>query len=149
MSQLDVLTDLNLASWSTIFVGYTKHWINREDIFEYAMSQLLNGCDSENVAIIAGGKYLNDEEILDIISKQINIKDFVVEMDKWRLAFLVCIDQSNDSDEKKLKRLQEIYADFDYPEDMASCSVYSQDGIAPLVAMSQVVKRLKEKLSGR
>lgn len=145
MSPLGVLASLGLACWSTIFLGFKKHWIRREDIFEYAMNQLLDGCESERVAIIAGGEYLSDEELLEIISSQIDMADCVADTDKWRLAFLLCLDASDDSDENKIDKLQEIYAEFDYPEDMASCSVYSQDRLAPLVAMGQVVKRLKER----
>ncbi|MHC8340462.1 DUF2247 family protein [Pseudomonas sp. HLT2-19-2] len=145
MSPLNVLISLGLACWSTIFFGFRKRWIRRDDVFEYAISQLLNGCESERVAIIAGGEYLSDEELLAIISKQMEMTDCVADMDKWRLAFLLCIDASDDSDENKINRLQEIYADFGYPEDMASCSIYSQDGVCPLVAMNQVVKRLRER----
>lgn len=145
MSPLNVLISLGLACWSTIFLGFKKRWIRRDDVFEYAISQLLNGCESERVAIIAGGEYLSDEELLAIISKQMEMTDCVADMDKWRLAFLLCIDATDDSDENKINRLQEIYADFDYPEDMASCSIYSQDGVCPLVAMNQVVKRLRER----
>ncbi|MCU1718745.1 DUF2247 family protein [Pseudomonas sp. 5P_3.1_Bac2] len=145
MSPLGVLISFGLACWSTIFLGFRKRWIRRDDIFEYAMVQLLNGCESEHVAIIAGGEYLSDEELLEVISKQMDKTNCVVEMDKWRLAFLLCIGASGDSDKNKINRLQEIYADFDYPEDMASCSIYSQDGIDPLVAMSQVTERLMER----
>lgn len=125
------------------FLGYRKRWIGREDIFEFAMSQLLNGCESERVAIIAGGEYLNDEELLEVVSKQMEMTDLVAEIEKWRLAFLLCIDASNDSDEDKINRLQDVYAYFNYPEDMASCSIYSQDSVGPLVAMSQVVEKLR------
>ncbi|MEA9976449.1 MULTISPECIES: DUF2247 family protein [unclassified Pseudomonas] len=145
MSPLGVLSSLGLACWSTIFLGFKKRWIGREDIFEFAMNQLLNGCESERVAIIAGGEYLSDEELLEVISKQMEMASCVAEIDKWLLAFLLCIDSSNDSDEDKINRLQEIYADFDYPEDMASCSIYSQDGVDPLVAMSRVVERLRDR----
>lgn len=126
-------------------LGFRKRWVDREDIFEFAMNQLLNDCESEQVAIIAGGEHLSDEEILEIVSRQMEMTNCAVEMDKWCLAFLLCIDVSNDSDENKVNRLQEVYADFDYPEDMASCSIYSQDGIDPLVAMNQVLAALSER----
>jgi hypothetical protein len=147
MLPLNVLIDLGLASWSTMLLGFRKRWVRRDDIFEYAINQLLIGSESERVAIIAGGRYLSDEELVEIVSKQIEVENCVADIDKWRLAFLLCVDASDDSDENKIKRLQEIYADFDYPEDMASCSVYSQDRGDPLVAMKQVVNRLREKFS--
>ncbi|WP_234454605.1 DUF2247 family protein [Pseudomonas sp. LAM2023] len=87
------------------------------------MNLLLNGCESEQVAIIAGGEYLSDEEILEIVSRQMEMTNCAAEIDKWRLAFLLCIDVSNDSDENKINRLQEVYAEFDYPEDMAFYSI--------------------------
>lgn len=149
MSPLGVLISLGLACWSTIFLGFRKRWIGRKDIFEFAMNQLLNGCESECVAIIAGGEYLNDEELLEVVSKQMEMTNLLAEVEKWRLAFLLCIDTSNDSDESKINRLQEVYADFDYPEDMASCSIYSQDGVDPLVAMSRVVEKLRERFLRR
>lgn len=145
MSPLGVLIRLGLACWSTILLGFRKRWLRREDVFEFAMSQLLSGCESEHVAVIAGGECLSDEELLEIISDKMGVESGVAEMDKWRLVFLVCIDESTDSDEVKINKLQDIYADFDYPEDMASCSIYSQDGISPLVAMSRVLERLREK----
>jgi hypothetical protein len=145
MSPLGVLISLGLACWSTIFLGLRNRWIRQEDIFEYAINQLLDGCESECVVIIARSEYLSDEELLELISKQMEMTDCVADTDKWRLAFLLCLDALNDSDENKINRLQEIYADFDYPEDMASCSIYSQDDVGPLVAMNRVVERLKER----
>lgn len=145
MSPFGVLISLGLACWSTIFLGFSKRWLRREDIFEFAMTQLLNGCESERVAIIAGSEYLSDEELLEIVSRQVEMTSCVAEIDKWRLAFLICIEASNDGDENKINNLQEVYANFNYSEDMASCSIYSQDSVAPLVGMSQVVKELRKR----
>ncbi|EJN27339.1 hypothetical protein PMI36_00611 [Pseudomonas sp. GM79] len=143
MDPLKCLISLGLMEWSTILLGFGKGWVGREDIIEYALSQLLNGSESEDVAVLAGGMCLSDEELLGLASKQIKISDDVADMDKWRLAFLLCIDLSGDSDEHKIDRLQEAYADFGYPEDMALCSIYSQGNACPLVVMREVVEKLK------
>ena len=100
----------------------------------------------QEVALIAGGEYLSDEELLGLIEKKQQGQDAVSDLDKWRLAFFLCIGRSGDSEENKVCRLQEVYADFDYPEDMALCSVYSQGEVSPLVAMSWVVKKLQSQL---
>ena len=151
MSPFKMLIGLGLMCWSTIVFGFRRGGVKRNDIFDYAVTQLVNGvhADSEDVAIIACGEYLSDDELLGLISKQIESTDDVSDSDKWRLAFLSWIEASGDSDEDKINRLQEVYADFDYPEDMTSCSVYSQDGIPPLLAMSQVVEVLRERFSLR
>ncbi|MFK0089672.1 DUF2247 family protein [Pseudomonas sp. NPDC090755] len=147
MSPFEMLIKLDLMCWSTVVVGFGKGWMKRKDIFDYAISQLASGSNSVDVAVIAGGEYLSDGDLLDLILKQVKKTDCASDLDKWRLAFLLCIKSSEDCDESKVNRLQEIYADFDYPEDMASCSVYSQNDISPLVAMDQVVGELRERFS--
>jgi len=97
----------------------------------------------KDVAVIAGGEYLNDEELLGLMLKQAEKTDDIYELDKWRLAFLLSVEMSVDSDEDKVSRLQEVYADFNYPEDMSSCSIYSKDDMSPLVAMQNLVKELR------
>jgi hypothetical protein len=147
MSPISVLAQLGLASWSTIYFGFKKGWVERADIFEYAMNQISIDRDSQYEATIAGSEYLSDEELLKVISEGMGIFDCDAEMDKWRLAYLLCIDGADASAENRITMLQKIYADFEYPEDMASCSIYHQDGIGPLVAMSRLIETLKQRLS--
>lgn len=70
MDPLKCLISLGLMEWSTILLGFGKGWVGREDIIEYALSQLLNGSESEDVAVLAGGMCLSDEELLGLASKQ-------------------------------------------------------------------------------
>jgi len=100
-----------------------------------------------DIPVIAGGEYLSDEELLGLLLQQIERPVGASDLDKWRLAFLSCIEASNDTDDEKISRLQEVYADFDYPEDMASCSIYSQDSLPPLIAMHNIIKFLRGKYS--
>lgn len=145
MSPLKMMIGLGLMCWSTLVLGFRKGWVKRKDIFDYAIGQLMNGSDSEDVAVIAGGEYLSDDELIGLILNQIKESDSASDLDKWRLAFLLCIEASDDCDDGKVNRLQEVYADFGYPEDMASCSVYSRNDVSPLVAMSQVVGKLRKR----
>lgn len=146
MSPISVLVQLGLANWPTIYYGFKKGWLEREDIFEYAMSQIPVDRDSQHAVTVAGSEYLSDEELLKAVSDGVGIVDCAAEMDKWRLGFLLCVDLADASPECKVAMLQKIYADFEYPEDMASCSIYHQDGIGPLVAMRQLIERLKQRL---
>lgn len=145
MSPFSILCDLRLACWSTVLLGFRKHWVGRVDVFDYAMNQLLEGCGGEAVALIAGGEDYSDERIIEIITKDLNAIDVATDIDKWRLAFLISIDLSSCNSGEKLQRLQEIYADFGYPEDMADCSIYAENEIGPLGAMREVVDALREK----
>lgn len=145
MSPVKKLMDLGLLCWSTIFFGFKKGWVKQKDVIDYAVGLLMAGNDDETTALIAGGESLNDEELLNLISVQIDNKDEFAALDKWRLADLLCIAESEDSDQEKLDKLQEVYAKFEYPEDMESCSIYSRDEVDPLLAMMQVVKELKRR----
>lgn len=146
MSPFKVLSELRLVCWSTIFLGFRKGWVKRSDVFDYAIALLMGGDTDQEIALIAGGEYLSDEELLELIEGKQLGKNAVSALDKWRLAFLLSIEWSDGSEEDKLCRLQEVYADFEYPEDMALCSIYSQGEVPPLVAMRWVVKKLQEEL---
>lgn len=146
MSLITILINSGLLCWSTILLGLRKGWINRKDVIDYAVDLLVKGDEDESVAVIAGGECLSDDELFKLISNQVEQPDNIADIEKWRLAHLLKIAESDDDEQKKIDRLQEVYSNFDYPEDMASCSIYSQDKIDPLVAMMQVVEALKRKL---
>lgn len=149
MSPIKILINLGLLRWSTILLGLKKGWVTRKDAINYAVDLLVNGNDDEDVAIIAGGESLEDDDLLNLISNQVEQTDNTTDLDKWRLAHLLCIAESDEDEQSKLDRLQEVYANFEYPEDMASCSIYSQDEIDPLVAMMQVIEESRSKLTLR
>lgn len=145
MSSVEILKQLGLLCWSTISVGFKKGWLKQKDVIEYAVSLLMGGDDNEAVVLIAGGESLNDKKLLNLISSQIGNKDETTAIDKWRLANLLCIAESEKNDQEKIDKLQEVYAKFGYPEDMRSCSIYSQNELDPLSAMMKVVTELKRK----
>lgn len=147
MPPIRILENLGLLSWSTILLGLRNGWVSRRDLVDYAVELLVNGDEDEDVAIIAGGGSMGDDELFDLISNKAGQSDNTADLDRWRLAHLLQIAESDDDEQTKLDRLQEVYADFGYPEDMASCSIYSQDDIDPLVAMIQVVEKLMRKLT--
>ncbi|QTL37373.1 DUF2247 family protein [Pseudoalteromonas viridis] len=147
MPPIKILKNLSLLCWSTILLGLKKGWASREDAIDYAMELLVNGSEDEGVVLIAGGETLEDGELFNLISDKVEKTDIATALDKWRLAYLLNIASSDDHEQIKLDKLQEVYANFDYPEDMASCSIYSQGEIDPLIAMMQVVEVLKNELA--
>ena len=69
-----------------------------------------------------------------------------LELDKLKLAALLSLDESRISEEEKCKKLQELYATFDYPHDMSECSIYSVTSkSSPLEAMRSLIIYLKQK----
>ncbi|WNW12259.1 DUF2247 family protein [Pseudomonas sp. DTU_2021_1001937_2_SI_NGA_ILE_001] len=146
MTPLKFLTESNLARWPTILVGFKKNWVTRENIFDYAMSQLSSDGEDEHTAVIAGGRHLSNDELIEEISKKITKYKEAIELDKWRLAFLIKIKESSDCEETKINNIQCVYADFNYPEDMSSCSIYAHNNIDPLLELNQVIENLKSRI---
>ena len=145
MTPIEVLKKLGLLNWSNIYVGIKKGWATKEDAIEYAVGLLQVGCDEDGIALIAGGEQLEEDELIELISQSTSKNDSAAELDKWRMGYLISISESGDDAQTQLDRLQEVYANFNYPEDMAACSIYSQSSTQPLVAMEQVVKELKHR----
>jgi hypothetical protein len=77
-------------------------------------------CDTTtiNIVSIAAGEYLDSHEFFSLVLTQAENKLFDYDIDKWRLAFLLCIDESNANEQKKIDKLQEVYSQFNYPKDM-------------------------------
>ena len=42
--------------------------------------------------------------------------------------------------------MQELYAEFDYPEDMQECSIYHNSKISPIEAMHLLIASLKKQI---
>lgn len=151
MTVFSILESRGLLSWSAVVVGLFKGWVSREDILEHAFRLLSAGDLREEVAVLAGGIYLNDDELLGLIKRLAKSEDEAesCSLDRWRLSFLLSIDNDDSSDEEKIRRLQLVYADFHYPEDMRSCSVYSADGVCPLAAMKKLIGSLTDKFKNK
>jgi hypothetical protein len=146
MKPIELLINTNLLSWNTLFHGWMNGWVARIDIIRFAITLLVEKKDNDNevIALIASGDSLSDDDLLELVSSQMITADESVEIDKWRLAFLLCIAESDASEQEQIDELQDVYSEFGYPEDMSSCSIYAQDGVDPLEAMKKVVKELKE-----
>lgn len=150
MKPVEALKELNLVCWPSLFVGLQRGWAAKSDIADYAVNLLSTDLDNgnENIAILAGADSLDDSEVNDLLLQVGEEMEPPEAIEKWRLATLTALSESALSEEEKIDKLQELYAEFDYPEDMASCSIYSQDTVDPLAAMSEVISALKKKFTG-
>ena len=149
MSVYNQLTKLNLLSWPTLFVGFEKELILKRDLEDYAVSLLKKSDNVEpNITLLADASHYNKDEIQDIIKSQLKSENIIKESEisKLKLAALLSLEESALSDEGKCNKLQELYSDFDYPNDMSGCSIYSTDStISPLECMHNLIITLKKK----
>ncbi|MEC1581626.1 DUF2247 family protein [Bacillus subtilis] len=108
--------------WKTLYVGLKQGWINKIEVMNYAVEYLMNhpGVQQEEVLELAwGDKDDIEEAILNILRVEEN-SFYAIEKRKWRYVILLEV-KSNYSDHamELLSKLAEVYADMNYPEDMA------------------------------
>jgi|GEM_PF-1121662 len=129
MRLIDIIRKYSLLDWKTILVGFKRNWITKDEVIEFAVNQLsTTNEDDYNVSLLAGSDNESNENILNLIHKYIESKNIQLnegnEIKKWLLAHLILINEGDISDQDKLNKLQEIYSEFEYPEEMAKCSIY-------------------------
>ncbi len=149
MEPIEILHKKNILDWMTLLLGLQKGWVNNFDISNYAIEILSGDIDGldENIAMLAEARKMHKIDIQELILEisSLNIANVNPNI-KWRYALLLSLDQSNISEKAKINKLQELYADFEYPEDMESCSIYSQDNLDPLSSMRLLINDLERKI---
>ena len=142
-----------LIGWPTLAVGLDKGWLTKDALSDYALTRLCDGGDDNDIALLAGSTDLSDEEVSGLLAtlcqkEGVDLKNEQPQaLEKWRLVMLSSLQRSALSAEDKLEQLQELYAAFGYPADMASCSIYAQDGIDPLNALQNVISDLEQRFT--
>lgn len=151
MSAFDVIKQANLLDWHTLLVGLERGWCKKENLIGYAetvLAQATGEIDSDLVTIASGESLSEDDLIstgfhfLKTHGQPMSQKKGFEATEKWRFAYLSWLLQREGSDKEKVSELQELYAQFGFPEDMASCSIYSSNRTDPLVAARDVVEEL-------
>jgi hypothetical protein len=151
MSVLDVMKQANLLDWHTLLVGLEHGWCDKEMLIDYAEAALgraTGEIDGDLVSIVSGESCSEDDIIsiglhfLEAHGQPLSQGKKVEATEKWRFAHISWLLQKEGSDEEKISELQEIYAQFGFPDDMASCSIYRNNGIDPLVAARNVIAKL-------
>lgn len=155
MSAFDVMKQANLLGWHTLLVGLERGWCKKANLIAYAEARLMQAegeIDSDLVTIASGEDVSEDELIsvglhfLDAHGQPMSQEEKMESVEKWRFAHLAWLLRCRASDEEKISTLQELYAQFGFPDDMAACSIYSSNGVDPLVAAGLVVEGLSHKL---
>jgi hypothetical protein len=157
MAVFDILKQAGLLDWNTLLVGLEHGWCRKQNLIDYAEMALAQTTDEVNTDLvtIASGEHLSENNListglhfLESRGQSLSAEKRLDATEKWRLAHLSWLLQKEASDEEKISELQELYAQFGFPEDMASCSVYSNNGVDPLLAASSVVDRLAQRFLG-
>jgi len=169
MSPAELMKKFGFLNWKAILVGVIHDWISLQDIINEADKEISLGKQdkflieislsrkNKDVLIKAIETYLNDtginvDEINSIDSK---------ELKRWRLCFLISVVNSHLPDDVKVEKIQEIYSQFGFPEDMINCTPYhftfeeiekiKQKQItasysSPLESTKKLINRLREEV---
>lgn len=128
-----LMQTLGLLDWPSLWVGLERGWVWADDLIAFSTQWLLEHPDEDNehITLLAGGESLDEAELRDMLGNHLREVSgetpdprAAPEVDKWRLAALCLLDQSDLPPDEKLDALEELRAEFDYPEDMRACSRY-------------------------
>ncbi len=147
-----ILKEYKLLDWPTLLIGWKNGFATRRDIIDYAVHQISNHRNEKSVIYLASCEAEDDDEVKKYIEQLIDRQKIpfpdieAICLDRWRFAKLIALDHAELSDEEKIEELQNIYVQFEYPDDMSDCSIYSQNGLDPFLAMKNTISSLKQNL---
>ena len=117
-----IVKNINYWSWQELTWGQRKHIIRNRDIIEYAkyvLEEDIKGFNEVLELSIAD----EDEDITSLLVQLANLDKVETDeaiQEKWQYAILLDLYNNQDSYDNVYENIENIYADFDYPEDMAS-----------------------------
>lgn len=157
----ELLSEFRLNSLPVLLYGWGKGWLPKQSIVQWAIEQLEELSKSErtvdssvelSLARLAGGEVENKRLIEQVVNAYVKMSERSIAyseenfLDIWRLVQILSLLQSSDTKESKVCKLQELYAEYGYPSDMSSISIYTNDGVSPLAAAEHLARKLAMQL---
>lgn len=140
-------------SWQELLYGMENKIIDRSEVINFATHVLDEGILGFDwvLKIAIADEY---EDILPYIHELINLEDSednIMIQDKWRYAILKELYAKKSNYEDFNEKVEEIYADFDYPEDMAGFIGYmpSVDGKSMEESWQEYLTSSEEKFENK
>jgi hypothetical protein len=145
-----------------MLVGLQNGWLNQSDVAQGSVGWTLKNPDTDlqPVLLLLGCDHEEPDDIrswLEEANEATGRESEHDAMERWRWAFLADLSENTDiTEDAKVDRLQELYAQFGYPADMADCSRYfAKPGLkvgdsvkCPLKAMRELTSNLERRIFG-
>ena len=128
ISAVKVLLESELLDWPTVALGFRQQWMSVEEVESFAVSLVLKDVDPPSEVVDLTSSQLSDLDIrerLDVLVEGSLGVDERVSLRRWLFASLTVLDQSSVDEDTKLVRLQELYAEFGFPEELRYVSPYN------------------------
>jgi hypothetical protein len=105
-------------SWGLGIVGIINNYISPEDLLRDIDPNELNIIDNTKLLELYSLEENSKEKFIEILTKYFNFSDELLSNYKlvWSIAFLNNVLNSNISVSEKLKKISNLWAMFDYPE---------------------------------
>lgn len=130
MSRASILSDSHLLDWSTALVGFQRGSMTAAEVAELAVAKIgaEAGPIGRDLAEVASAEALMVADVVDhltTLSESSAAVDDELAVRRWLLASLIELEQSRLDEEAVLARLQRIYAEFGYPEELRYVTPYN------------------------
>jgi len=120
--------EAGLLDWPTAVIGFRQQWMSAEDVQAFAVNRILEELEPASEVVDLTSSQLGESDIsehLDVLAQASPQADERVLVRRWLFASLVVLDQSSADEDATMERLQEIYAEFGYPEELRYVSPYN------------------------
>lgn len=130
MSLPSILSAEHLLDWPTALVGVRRGWMTPADVSDLAVARIVDeeaAIDSDLAELTSAGALpLADvEDHLVSLAERFPVVEEETAVRRWLLASLIDLDRANLDEDVVLARLQEIYAEFGFPDELRYVSPYN------------------------
>lgn len=130
------IIEITRLSWGEIAWGYHNHYIGWSDVVDFACDRLVEDEEESIVIELAGLSKFDASEAGQLVDKLAAKEidgDVKAVKAKWLYLSLAWLYKNRASSPDPLEAVEELYSDFDYPEDVAPFVRYMpvSDGYDP------------------
>jgi hypothetical protein len=115
------VADLPPLTWSELAYGYSKQFLGWRTPVEFAAKKVQQGQadrDVRELASVGKDQVWKVSELLQQLAAKEGREPASASREKWLFIFLRWLYENRDRFEDPLQEVEEVYADFDYPEAM-------------------------------
>jgi len=129
MTAAQVLVQRGLLDATTALRGWREDWLSGSQVSDWAVAALVaddGGVDPDLVALTSAER-LPPADVQDLLEARAAAETTAEEVahQRWMLAALLALRDEPLGDEERLDRLDELYADLGYPEELRYISRYN------------------------
>ena len=106
-------------TWREVEFGLQNGWLTDEGAIDLAIECVTAGDDSPDVVELASVLPHDKYKVPEIV-RRLAERDPECSKDKWLFLLLAWLYEHRDTIEEPLAIVEELYADFDYPEEIAT-----------------------------